>query len=84
MRTTLTLDDDIFVLIQNRIAESGETFRSLVNDLLRSALTRVRGQTRTAAAKRFETPVFRGGTLLAGDIASTAELLALAEGEDHK
>lgn len=82
MRTTLTLDDDIFVLLQNRIAESGETFRGLVNDLLRTALSRVRD--RAPAAKKYETPVFRGGTLLAGDVASTAELLALAEGEDHK
>jgi PHD/YefM family antitoxin component YafN of YafNO toxin-antitoxin module len=33
---------------------------------------------------RVETPVLHGGKLLHPDITSTAELLAIAEGEDHK
>lgn len=84
MRTTLTLDDDIFVQIENRIAETGETFRGLVNELLRSALAPTRSGSAPCIPKRFETPVFHGGTLLAGDVASTSELLALADGEDYK
>lgn len=84
MRTTLTLDDDIFVQIESRIAETGETFRGLVNDLLRSSLALTRSGIETHVAKKFETPVFHGGTLLAGDIASTSELLSFAEGEDFK
>lgn len=84
MRTTLTLDDDVFLLLERRQTESGQTFRGLVNALLRSALSRAHDEPQSSRSPRFETPVFHGGTLLIGDITSTSELLALAEGEDFK
>lgn len=84
MRTTLTLDDDVFLLLERRQSESGETFRGMVNALLRSALSRIHDEPQTMPPPRFETPVFHGGTLLVGDITNTSELLALAEGEDFK
>ncbi len=84
MRTTLTLDDDVFLLLGRRQSESGETFKDLVNGLLRSVLTRKDAGVRTKPAPRVETRVFHGGTLLLGDVASTSELLALAEGEDYR
>lgn len=84
MRTTLTLDDDVFLLLGRRQSETGGTFKDLVNGLLRSVLTRKEATVRAKTVPRVETPVFHGGTLLLGDVASTAELLALAEGEDHR
>ncbi len=85
MRTTLTLDDDIAVLLEQRIAETGESFKTIVNGLLRFALGRhATAMAGAAPARKFSTPVFKGGQILAGDVSSTAELLALAEGESFK
>ena len=83
MRTTLTLDDDISILLERRLAETGQTFKELVNSLLRVALAK-KTTTYTDATKQMRTPVFHGGTLLVGDVTSTAEMLAIAEGEDFK
>ncbi len=63
--------------------ETGKTFKELVNSLLRSALAK-KSTTSAIDAKQIHTPVFHGGTLLVGDITSTADLLAIAEGEDFK
>lgn len=38
MRTTLTLDDDLAVLLRRRARESGRPFRDVVNDALRTGL----------------------------------------------
>ena len=84
MRTTLALDDDVCLLLGRRQSESGGTFKELVNGLLRSVLTRKDATVRAKPPPRVETRVFHGGTLLLGDVASTSELLALAEGEDHR
>jgi hypothetical protein len=35
MRTTITLDDDVAALIESERARTGETFRAVVNRLLR-------------------------------------------------
>jgi hypothetical protein len=37
MRTTITLDDDVAALIESERARTGETFRAVVNRLLRRA-----------------------------------------------
>lgn len=39
MRTTLTLDDDVALLLKKEIRRSGEPFKQAVNRHLRSALT---------------------------------------------
>ena len=85
MRTTLTLDEDIAIQIRRRIAETGESFKAAINGLLRSALgSHSLATAKPLSRKRLSTPVFKGGKLLIGDIASTAELLSLAEGENFK
>jgi hypothetical protein len=85
MRTTLTLDDDISVLLEQRMAETGDTFKAIVNGLLRFALgSHAAAMSGTVPARKFSTPVFKGGQILAGEVSSTAELLALAEGESFK
>ena len=84
MRTTLTLDDDISILLERRLLETGQTFKELVNSLLRGALKRDVVSTHTDTVNRIHTPVFHGGTLLIGDVTSTAEMLSIAEGEEFK
>ena len=37
MRTTLTLDDDVVALVESERARTGESFRSVINRLLRKA-----------------------------------------------
>ena len=84
MRTTLTLDDDISILLERRLSETGQTFKELVNSLLRGALKRDVVSTHADNVNRIHTPVFHGGTLLIGDVTSTAEMLSIAEGEEFK
>jgi plasmid stability protein len=38
-RTTLTIDDDLFVQLKKRAASQGKSMASLVNDLLRQAIS---------------------------------------------
>ena len=84
MRTTLTLDDDISILLERRLLETGQTFKELVNSLLRGALKQDVISTHADIVNRVHTPVFHGGTLLIGDVASTTEMLSIAEGEEFK
>ncbi len=84
MRTTLTLDDDISILLERRLLETGQTFKELVNSLLRGALNRDVVSTHADNVNRIHTPVFHGGTLLIGDVTSTAEMLSIAEVEEYK
>lgn len=62
------------------MAETGDTFKAIVNGLLRFALgSHAAAMSGTVPARKFSTPVFKGGQILAGEVSSTAELLALAE-----
>ena len=38
MRTTLTLDDDLFMALNERARSTGRTFKEVVNDALRRGL----------------------------------------------
>jgi plasmid stability protein len=38
-RTTLTIDDDLFIQLKKRAASQGRSMGSLVNDLLRQAVS---------------------------------------------
>jgi hypothetical protein len=38
MRTTMTLDDDIYAKLNAEVRRSGESYKKVVNDLLRQAL----------------------------------------------
>ena len=58
MRTTLTIDDDIAVLVEQEQRRSGESFKSTVNALLRRGLMNSQEK---AATKPFEvTPIPMG------------------------
>jgi hypothetical protein len=58
VRTTLTIDDDLAVLIEREQRRSGASFKRTVNHLLRRGLMNSKDH---AAAKPFEvTPIFMG------------------------
>jgi hypothetical protein len=81
MRTTLTIDDDIAAILEHRRRSEDKSLKVLVNEALR------RGLKDAAPAKSrrpFRTQPVSLGRCLIGDIVSTSEALAIADGDDHK
>jgi hypothetical protein len=72
MRTTLTLDDDVAMLLKKMMDESGETFRDVVNRVLRVGLVGVAPSSETLQIPQ---PRSMGGARLDLD-----QALSLAEG----
>jgi hypothetical protein len=82
MRTTLTLDRDVAVLVERLRRERDASLKDVVNDALRRGLREM-----SAPAKRrkpFRTKTYDGGKLLVPSIDNVAELLAEVEGEGYK
>jgi plasmid stability protein len=80
MRTTVSLDDDLFREIKIVAAESGRTMNEVVQDALREALAR---RKRPGPIERVRLPVSKGGVLLPGiDLDDSAALLDMMEGRD--
>lgn len=82
MRTTLTLDDDVAVRLEQEVRKRGDSFKVVVNDLLRAGLDTVGTQKRKARA--FRTEGFDLGPSLVGSLDNIEEVLARAEGEEHR
>lgn len=59
------------------------SLRDAVNAALRMGLTLMTRNT-PAKKKSFKTPIFHATRSLIGDVASTADMLAVAEGEDYR
>jgi hypothetical protein len=73
MRTTITLDDDVAALIESERARTGESFRSVVNRLLRRS---ARGTTPPNPSALPELP---GRPLV--DVSDVSKLLAALDDE---
>ena len=73
MRTTITLDDDVAALIESERARTGESFRAVVNRLLRRG-----GRAAPPPATR-PLPKLRGRPTL--DVADASALLASLDDE---
>jgi len=82
MRTTLTLDDDVAVLIRRVQAERKASLKEVVNEALREGLQRM--TVPPPPERPYRTPSFDAGRCLLGSIDNTAEVLALIEGEAYK
>jgi hypothetical protein len=83
VRTTLTLDDDVAANLRRAQAESGTTWRQLVNDSIRAGLVALEQSARSAPRATRTTGV-RLGRPLSGDISNVHEVLAVAEGDSRK
>ena len=81
-RTTLTLDPDVAAELERRRRTRGTTLKAEVNDLLRAGLSRVSEP--AASARRFETAALPLGKPLVESFDDIADVLALAEGEEHR
>ena len=82
MRTTLTLDDDVAVRLEQEVKKRGDSFKAVVNDLLRAGLdARQLGKQKR---RPFRTEGFDLGPSLVGSLDNIEEVLARVEGEDHQ
>lgn len=88
MRTTLTLDDDLAMMLKREAQASDRPFRDVVNDAIRRGLLES-----TAPRTRIEVPVFNLGygaamaadpwdTLAGDDAARLRELTGVADPAD--
>jgi hypothetical protein len=73
MRTTVTLDDDVAALIESERARTGETFRAVVNRLLR------RGARAGGSVQPPPLPTLPGRPIL--DVSDVSAVLAALDDE---
>ena len=79
MRTTLTLDDDVAALLRRAVKNGGGSLKDVVNDALRRGLQ----IPKAVPARRYRiTPLAIGGPLVSS-LDDVAEVLAVADGDDH-
>jgi len=81
MRTTLTLDDDVASRLERERRRRNVPFKDLVNEVLRAGLD---SRTEPGPRTRFQTEGLSLGPSLIGSLDNIEEVLARAEGEDHK
>ncbi len=78
MRTTLTLDDDVAVMLEQARVKSAGNFKQLVNDLLRAGLQQALEP--KVPAVPYRTPSSDAGKCLIGSIADIEHVLTELEG----
>lgn len=83
MRTTVTLDDDLAVRLEQHRSQHGESFKQALNEAVRAGLHQLEHDTGTGREVRRTQPLALGRRL-AGSIDDIGELLAVAEGEDYR
>ncbi|HSZ79012.1 MAG TPA: CopG family transcriptional regulator [Chthoniobacterales bacterium] len=79
MRTTLTLDEDVAVLLEKARRAKGLSFKQIVNEALRVGLSEV--STPGHRRHRFKTRHADLGRCLIGSFDDVSEALAASEGE---
>lgn len=83
MRTTLTIEDDVAVILERLRRARNKTLKDLVNEALRRGLRDMNDRPRQR--ERFRTNSVALGRIRTGvAIDNIAEVLAIAEGEGHK
>jgi hypothetical protein len=82
MRTTLTIDEDVAILLERLQKERGATFKGLVNEALRRGLREIASPPQTV--QPFRTRSVDLGRCLIGSLDDISEVLAIAEGDDHR
>jgi hypothetical protein len=82
MRTTLTLDDDVAVLLKRVVARRKDGLKAVVNEALRVGLRRMSGPPERKA--RYRTPSVDLGRCLLPNVDDIEAVLAHIEGDWHK
>jgi hypothetical protein len=81
MRTTLTLDPDVSAKARKGAAKLGKSMKETINSALRVGLDQI---LKPAAAKPYRTKPRPMGLNPGYNYDNISELLAVAEGEDHR
>lgn len=81
MRTTLTLDEDVVLMLQRCRRQSEGGFKAVVNEALRLGLRQME-QKKSYPTRSFTRPIDAGFCRF--PLVSTSEALAVAEGEDYR
>jgi hypothetical protein len=82
MRTTLSLDDDVAVLIERARSTRDLSLKEVVNEALRRGLRQM--ESPEPQSVRYATPSADLGSCLVHDLDDVAEALAAAEGEHFR
>jgi len=82
MRITLDLDDDVAALIAKIRKVKNVSLKEVVNEALRDGLVRILQP--TLPSKKFHTDVHFAGRCYLPNLDNTAEVLVIAEGEQHR
>jgi hypothetical protein len=82
MRTTLTLDDDVAVLLERFRKTRNSKLKGLVNEALRRGLHQMTES--KGSREPFETRTVSLGRLRIASLDNVAEALAIAEGEGFR
>jgi len=80
MRTTLTLDKDVAVRLEQTARKRRQPFKTVVNDALRAGLSVI---DKPLASPPFRTVGFDLGPSLLGSLDDVHGVLARVEGEEH-
>ena len=81
-RTTLTLEPDVAAELDRRRRERGTSLKQEVNELLRTGMSL--GPERARKGKQFKTRPLPLGKPRLESFDDIGEILALAEGEEHR
>ena len=82
MRTTLTIDDDVAAALERLRRAEDKSLKDVINQMLRRALAESNAQPKQR--KPFRTRSVSIGRCLIGSLDDVSEVIAIAEGEDHK
>ena len=82
MRTTLTLDKDVAILIERLRKSRGDSLKDLVNEALREGLKHMTAPQRRRAP--FRTASVDLGRCLLSNVDNVGEIMAVAEGETFR
>ena len=82
MRTTLTIDDDIAVVLTRLRKSRGVGLRDLINEALRRGLQDMKQKPKDR--RQFRTQSVNLGRVKIGSLDNIAEVLAIAEGDAFK
>jgi hypothetical protein len=80
MRTTLTIDEDVAVELEQLRRKRRASLKAVINEALRRGLAEM-GKSRKPNRKRFVTEPFDAGEVRVSSLDNVAEVLAAVEGE---
>jgi len=83
MRTTVTLDKDVAIALQQLRKTRRASLKQLVNDALRQGLRQM-ASVRPPPRRRFRTRAVSLGRCLVGNVDNVAQVLAVVEGDSAR